>query len=80
MYTVEWNPENSLITSEADDETIRIWDTSSWDEIFNLKRHNLGVKKLSWNRNGTYFVTTGKYKQTILFNLKKLDMEIFKLY
>ncbi|CAK67168.1 unnamed protein product (macronuclear) [Paramecium tetraurelia] len=80
VYTVQWNPENSLIISGADDETIRLWDASSRDEILNLKRHNLGVKKVRWNRNGTYFATTGKDKQTLLFDLRKMDMEIFKLH
>lgn len=67
------------MASGADDETIRIWDAASREEIINLKRHNLGVKKVRWNRDGNYILTAGKDKQTMLFDIRKIDSEIFKI-
>lgn len=62
VLSVMWNPTYNLILSGSDDETIRIWDPLKREEVSNLKRHNLGVKKVRWNSDGIYFLTTGKDK------------------
>jgi polyadenylation factor subunit 2 len=60
VTTVEWNPVHKLILSGSDDENIKLWDPSRREEICNLKKHNVGVKKIRWNRDGTYFLSSGK--------------------
>jgi len=60
IHTVQWNPNYGLLLSGGEDETIRLWDPLKKEELLNLKRHNLGVRKVRWNRDGNYFISCGK--------------------
>ena len=56
VTSVDWSPVYSLLLSGSEDESIRLWDPRSLEEVVSLKRHNLGVKKVKINNQ--YFLTT----------------------
>lgn len=43
------------------------------------KRHNQGVKKIRWSNTGNYFISSAKDRFVNIFDLRKLDQEVFKI-
>lgn len=65
--------------SGGEDESIRLWDPSKREQLNNVKKHQLGIKRIRWNNEGTHFISTGKDNQTMMFDLRRVEDPILKL-
>lgn len=60
----------TLASAGADGGTIRIWDSASGEELFQLVGHEKGVRALAYSPDGKWLVSTGFDEQAKVWNLE----------
>ena len=48
IWSVCWSPSNSRIATCLEDQTVCVWDTSSWVGVAKLTGHTLAVTSVDW--------------------------------
>lgn len=51
--SVTWSPDRRWIASGSRDQTIKVWDAATGDELRTLKGHTDGVKSVAFSPDGT---------------------------
>ena len=64
ILTLTASPDEKLIASGSYDQTIRIWDTSSWRCLKVLKGHGGGIKALAFTKDGSTLLSTASDNTT----------------
>jgi len=64
VLTLTASPDEQLIASGSYDQTIRIWDTSSWKCLRVLKGHGGGIKALAFTKDGSTLLSTASDNTT----------------
>ena len=57
VYSVSFSPDGTRIASGGEDETIRLWDASTGEELHTLKGHTGAVWSVSFSPDGTRIVS-----------------------
>lgn len=53
IFDVDFNPDGSLIASGAQDNTIILWNTETWESVDILEGHDSGVSSVTFSPDGT---------------------------
>ena len=53
ITSVTWSPDGTQIASGSEDDTVRIWDTTSWEQVAVLEGHTDNVYSVTWSPDGT---------------------------
>jgi len=56
---IEWSPNNQWLASGSADKTIRLWDTSTGEEIVVLEGHQCRVQALNWSPDNDLLASYG---------------------
>ena len=59
--------------SDADQATIRLWETKTWKEVANLRAHKLTITQLRFSHSDLYLLSSGRDRQFSLFHRPALD-------
>jgi tetratricopeptide (TPR) repeat protein len=64
VWSVAWSPDGTMLASGSEDQTARIWDALSGDEIKTLRAHREevdygSVESVSWSPDSTQLATPG---------------------
>jgi WD40 repeat protein len=62
--SVSWSPDGKRLASGSLDNTIKVWDAASGQEILTLRGHTLNVQSVSWSPDGMR-LASGSYDHTI---------------
>jgi WD40 repeat protein/serine/threonine protein kinase len=57
---VAFSPDGSHLASASGDQTVRLWETRSWQEIATLRGHEHEVHSVAFSPDGKYIVSSGK--------------------
>jgi len=60
MRSAAWSPDGSRLAAADGDNTARVWDVQSGDEVFSLQGHTSTVTSVAWSRNGLRLATGGR--------------------
>jgi Zinc knuckle/WD domain, G-beta repeat len=73
VTSVSWHPSKSLIASSSKDNSIRLWDANSGNEVAMLSHHSGWALKTSWNpHNGWWLATTSRDQTIRLIDIRTL--------
>ena len=77
MSSVSFSPDGSQVVSGSDDETVRIWDVQSGQEVCKLEGHSGPVISVSFSPDGSQ-VVSGSYKTIRIWDVQS-GQEVCKL-
>lgn len=60
VYSLDWSPDGRFLASGSGDNTIRIWDTSSWQTGPVLTTHTRPVYAVAWSPSGKELASASK--------------------
>jgi len=60
VYAVAWSPTGKYVASGSNDQTLRVWDTTTWKTTKILKGHEGGVQCLAWSPDGQLLASGGE--------------------
>lgn len=52
-YCVEFHPEGTRLASGGNDQAVRLWDTTTWEQVLDLRGHSSYVITLNFSPDGT---------------------------
>ncbi|MCT0213476.1 WD40 repeat domain-containing protein, partial [Synechococcus sp. CS-1326] len=64
VSSIAWSPDESWLASGSDDETIRMWDSTSGRCTHTLEGHSRGVSSIAWSPDGSW-LASGSEDKTI---------------
>ncbi|MDR1266223.1 MAG: pentapeptide repeat-containing protein [Propionibacteriaceae bacterium] len=64
VRSVAWSPDGTTLATGSDDQTVRLWDTTSHQLKKTLEGHRDGVASVAWSPDGTT-LATGSDDQTV---------------
>jgi WD40 repeat protein len=65
VNSVAWSPDGSQLASASDDNTVRIWDARTGQEVSKLQGHSSYVNSVSWSPDGSQ-LASASYDVTVL--------------
>lgn len=64
VYSVAFSPDGRYLASGSEDETIKIWDTTTGEERRTLEGHNHSIYSVAFSPDGRR-IASGSYDETI---------------
>ncbi|MCM2371887.1 WD40 domain-containing protein [Aporhodopirellula aestuarii] len=71
VNAVAWSPDGERIISGGEDQTVRVWDSTSGRELETLRPHRGGVETLAFNHDGTRLASGGKEGSIAVFDMQR---------
>lgn len=68
VWSVAFSPDGTRLATGADDDTVRIWDSSTGEELGTLRRHRSGVMAVVFSPDGTRLASASADKTVRLWN------------
>lgn len=65
INVVGWSPDGTKMVAGLDDETVRIWDVVTKQEIHKLVGHHFSVTTIAWSPDGSKVASGGSMDKTI---------------
>jgi WD40 repeat protein len=56
---VVWSPDSRYLLASAGDNTVRVWDAASGEQMFVYRGHHVIVKTIRWFPDSKHVVSTG---------------------
>ncbi|XYI01494.1 eIF2A-related protein [Sorangium sp. So ce1128] len=59
INALAWAPDGKRLASAGDDQTVRIWDTSTRNELARFRGHSNAVRAVTWHPDGKHLASAG---------------------
>jgi WD40 repeat protein/tRNA A-37 threonylcarbamoyl transferase component Bud32/tetratricopeptide (TPR) repeat protein len=59
VVSLGFSPDGSRLATASFDRTVKLWDTTTWQDVFTLRGHTAGVVCLAFSPDGNQIVTGG---------------------
>ncbi|HET9253889.1 MAG TPA: hypothetical protein VFO16_01645, partial [Pseudonocardiaceae bacterium] len=64
-----WSPDGTRLASASTDDTVRVWNPATGQELATLTGHATGVDALAWSPDGTRLASASNEGTICIFNL-----------
>jgi WD40 repeat protein len=71
VYSVAWNPDGKRILTGSYDNTAKVWDAQTGQEVLALKGHTEAVSSVAWSPDGKRLVTGSWDKTALVWDAQK---------
>ena len=75
ILQLRWSSDQSLLVSASDDSTLKMWNTTTWNNVLNFTGdvefgtgHSLGVLTVDWSPNETLLVSGSRDYTVVVWN------------
>jgi WD40 repeat protein len=79
VRAVAFDPEGEYLASGAEQGTITIWSTSTWERVVNLRGGTGQIRSLAFSRDGNFLAGGAYVAPTIVWNLQLLHSRLREL-
>jgi WD40 repeat protein/class 3 adenylate cyclase/tRNA A-37 threonylcarbamoyl transferase component Bud32 len=60
VVSLDFSPDGTLLATAGGDQTIKLWNTDTWQEVMSLKGHENEVSTVGFSRDGKLLISSGK--------------------
>jgi len=66
--SVSWSPDSGRVASASNDQTVRIWEVSTGEQLMPPLRHSKAVRSVSWSPDGSRLASAGMDARISVWN------------
>lgn len=74
VCSVNYSPDGKRLATSGHDKTVRIWDTTSWKEVFQWMAHDNFIQKAIFSPDGRYIATAGNDRLVKIWNASSYQL------
>ncbi|MGA2877216.1 MAG: hypothetical protein ABSE82_16995, partial [Nitrososphaerales archaeon] len=83
IRSLQWNRQGNRLVSSSDDRTVKIWDTSTGEEVLTLRDRSFGeLDSVTWTGDGTKLIAINASNELLVWDIqtgkklaRKLEMQ-----